>query len=229
MLQTKSLISGKFRTYLEEPDKTNILQWAVGRSVPKDIQAILNALTDEQERYILITHCPDHDDLSPLLLTAANCAKDNLIMMVNALSHEHVMEAILPEKVTFLTPLNDLYSAQRKELIVPVLLNKLFGKNQKLYDAYHYLEDRTDRKKLEDMRDYYLATHFPSSIQKTFSFFKPGFSIPGHKLSNEELDKVVRVVFYQRYDKFDYVERGKIEARMNEYKSSEKVGTLVCS
>jgi len=221
LLQTKAVINGDM-SYLrgsQVPEKTHVLQWAACRSVKEDLLCILDAL-NEQERYTLITNTPNEDDYSPLLLAAINCWEDNLILMLDSLTHGHAIEAILPKTVSFLTPLNAFYSYHKKMHktdIMPILLTKLFGENQKLYDAYHYLEPRCDWNCLRALRDHYLATHFPSRVQRSLAFFGIGFSIPEHPLSSEELDVVVRVIFYQNYHKLDYIQRGKIEDRMSAY------------
>ncbi len=231
VLQIKSLINveSTFRARVEL-DKTHILQWAACRHAPKDLRTILDALVNEQERYTLITQTiwsPDINHFypqyfSPLMLATANIRMDNLIMMLNSLTHEHVIDAILPKKVSYFTPLySHLHCLDTQRYIMPIFLEKLFGENQKLYGAYHYLKARNDWKTLKALRDHYLASHFPTPTQRHLGFFRFDFSIPGHPLSKEELDLVVRVRFYQRYYELDDIERGKIQAQMNAYDPPE--------
>lgn len=223
LLLTKAVINDDMpcKGYWRVPDKTHVLQWAVCRSVSEDIQCILDALTEE-ERFTLITYMPDEDDFSPLLLAAFICLGDNLVLMLDSLTHKHAIEAILPKKVSVLSPLDVFHSYdhnRHETVIMPILLTKLFGENQKLYDAYHYLGVRPcGWKLLRALRDHYLATHFPSHTQKGLAFF----GIGGNPLSDEELDVVVRVIFYQNYYKFDSIQRGEIEDRMHEYEHREE-------
>ena len=224
ILQTKSVIQNN-KTFKDwkEPNCTHILQWAACRSVDEDMQNILDALVNLEGRYTLITRTPHDDDYSPLLLAAVNCRRDNLCKMLNVMSSEQIMEAVLPRKVTFLTPLNSFYSesGERHEaMVMPILLSKLFGDNQKLYDAYQYFKENIGWNNLPALRNHYLATYFPTRAQSTLPFFGLGFSIPGHRLSPDELNLVVRVVFYQNYHKFDSAQRSRIEIQMNAYDQS---------
>lgn len=219
ILQTKAIVQNdKQYQDTREPKFTHILQWAACRSVTGDIHVILNALDNIEERCALITKTPNEDDYSPLLLAAINCRQKNLSIMLSILSDEQAIEAILPHKVTFFTPLNpsDSYPVNNHEIkVMPILLDKLFGENQKLYTAYQYLKTHLGWDTLRALRDHYLATHFPTKRQTAIRFFTGSYSIPGHPLNKEELDKVVRVVFYQNYHEFDTVERSRIESRMN--------------
>lgn len=220
ILQTKAGVQNnkQFGDW-KEPKFPHILQWAACRSVTEDIHTILDALDNLEERYTLITHSPGEDDYSPLLLTSINCRRENFSIMLNALSDEQAMKAILPYKVTFYSPLNqrNCYSHlnDHEIKIMPIILAKVFGENQKLYAAYHYLKRNLSWKTLYALRDHYLSTYFPTYSQTNFHFFIKSYSIPGHSLNKEELDKVVQVVFYQNYHEFDDVQRSKIKSRMN--------------
>ena len=232
ILQTKSIVrNDKQYKDTNEPEFTHILQWAACRPITEDIHAILDTLDNTEERYALITSTPSRDDYSPLLLASVNCRQENLSIMLDALSYEQAIEAILPHKVTFFTPLDQFHShpqlSNHEIKIMPTLLGKVFGENEKLYAAYQYLKGNLSWDTLRALRDHYLATYFPTNSQTTLRLFTRSYSIPGHSLNKEELDKVVRVVFYQNYHKFDSAQRERIEFRMNSREQlSENVAVI---
>lgn len=223
LLQTKSVINDD-RPFASRrlPKKAHTLQWAICRSVTEDIQCILGSLANEPERYALINNMSDNDDYSPLLLAAFDGWAANLQLMLDALSPEHVIEVILPKKISFLTPLNEFECFPKEHYqrsIMPILLTKLFGERRHLYAAYHDLESRCDMKCLKELRNHYLDKHFPMRTTVGLTLFKRSFSISGYSLSSEELDLVGRVVLYQKYHVFDSRQRKKIEDRMNDYET----------
>lgn len=206
--------------YVKDSKCTNILQWAVGYYSTENIQPILDALS-EPERYLLMTQSEDYYwDSAPILTTVSKNYARNLNTLLNALSPEHLMETILPKKPSIDMALSRCDKRTKHNEVLPILLNRIFGDNQRLYAAYNALETRMSEnlwKTLYAMRDYYLSVHAPSMIQRRVSFFQQGFSIPGHTLSNQELDLVVRAVFYRHYGQFDHRQRGAIEARVDAY------------
>tara|TARA_R110002126_G_scaffold256187_2_gene399230 strand:- start:5864 stop:7372 length:1509 start_codon:yes stop_codon:yes gene_type:complete len=206
---------------LGEPKKRNTLHWAVCRNATEDLYTILNALS-EPERFILITKMPnnafyDHS-YSPLITASITGRGENLTILLNSLSETHKLEAILPKKITIYTPFYS-YGRIKKETL-SALLSVLFGENQNLHDAYNELCRKCDINSLNALRNHFLRTNYPTKAQSYLSFFTPSFSIPGHPLEPEELNLIVRVVLYERYSDYDYIQRGAIEDRITAYLAS---------
>jgi hypothetical protein len=199
-------------------NEQNILQYSVCHKNTKFTQRILYALDSKDDRMALVTSVKEKHELSALNLAAEMHRTSHLKVMLDALSKEQAIEAIMPRKIDIDTPLylsnyNKLY--EYEEPVMPILLERLFGNNQKLYAAFEYLvNSKISRRKISAWRDNYLANHFPSAYNNAMRFFSFSNAIPGHPLNKEELDLVIQVALYRYYGIFDSVQRSGVEERM---------------
>lgn len=206
-----------------ESESKNILHWAIGRRVKKDIETILYALVPA-DRFRLITEHSNDSVGSPLTYASRNGWTDNIKTVLASLSEEARFSAILPRKVSLNTP---FYNAHPDS--ISLFLGYLFGDNHLLYNAYYDLDVRCNVSSIKQLRDFYLLNHHShGQTFKRIPFFSSTFSIPGHSLSKEELDLVARVVFYKQYRKLDYLQRGKIEAQMENNDNPQSRGCFKC-
>ena len=112
----------------------------------------------------------------------------------------------MPSQVSAVNPLNRAHRT-----VQPYLLACVFeGKAPTLKAAYEALQQTWNRSTLDQVVIYYLKLVTPKRIR----FFSPTFSIPGHSLSNDDLNFVVAVCLYQHYGELRDAERERFESKM---------------